>query len=488
MQDALKLLDLTNIPSKSYTTYNLDSLRNYLKNPLSDSNSKNLRKLSQYLYVLSAHYRRIIAYFSSQIDTTAYNVIPNISMTEDNDDEKILQNYEQALKWVEKMNLPGQIFSILTTAWREDCVYLYAYYDEDGEQDVNSFILLPMDPEYCKISSINYDGTINYAFDFSYFDNSTNSVYLEYWDTSFQTMYNTYQNDRNQKWQELDPERAWCFKVNADQLDRVIPPFASLFQDIIMLEDLKGIANVEDELSIYKLLVAKIDTLSNTQEVDDFQISLDLATQFIDKINGVLPDEIGLVLSPMTIEPITFDKNVTTEKSNSISKSSSNLFESAGVSQVLDSSKITGSTAVKLKQIFDGVQGTKPLLQQIEARVNRFLDFIVPDNGMRVKYMPDVTPYSKADKITQLKDAAALGLPVKTAYLTLLGVSPLDGHALSYMENNILKLQDKWQYPLQSSYTQAGGTEGKESGGQEKPIEDLGDEGESSRDLEKSKM
>ena len=71
MQDALKLLDLTNIPSKSYTTYNLDSLRNYLKNPLSDSNSKNLRKLSQYLYVLSAHYRRIIAYFSSQIDTTA---------------------------------------------------------------------------------------------------------------------------------------------------------------------------------------------------------------------------------------------------------------------------------------------------------------------------------------------------------------------------------------------------------------------------------
>lgn len=99
------------------------------------------------MYVLSAHYRRIIAYFSSQIDTTAYNVIPNISMTEGNDDEKILKNYEQALKWVEKMNLPGQIFSILTTAWREDCVYLYAYYDEDGEQDVNSFILLPMDPE-----------------------------------------------------------------------------------------------------------------------------------------------------------------------------------------------------------------------------------------------------------------------------------------------------------------------------------------------------
>ena len=54
------------------------------------------------------------------------------------------------------------------------------------------------------------------------------------------------------------------------------------------------------------------------------------------------------------------------------------------------------------------------------------------------------------------------------------------------MENNILKLQDKWQYPLQSSYTQAGGAEGKESGGQEKPIEDLGDEGISTRDGDKN--
>ena len=92
--DALQLLDLENIPSKTYTIYNKESLRNYLRNPLSDSNSKQLRHLSQYLYVLSAQYRRIISYFASQIDLTAYNVIPNISMVEENDDEKILQNYE----------------------------------------------------------------------------------------------------------------------------------------------------------------------------------------------------------------------------------------------------------------------------------------------------------------------------------------------------------------------------------------------------------
>ena len=53
LKNALKLLDLENIPSKTYTVYSKESLRSYLKNPLSDNNSKNLRKLSQYLYVLS---------------------------------------------------------------------------------------------------------------------------------------------------------------------------------------------------------------------------------------------------------------------------------------------------------------------------------------------------------------------------------------------------------------------------------------------------
>ena len=81
------------------------------------------------MYVLSPQYRRIIAYFASMIDTSLYNVVPNVSMTEDNDNEKILQNYESVLKWIEKMNLPGWTFSTLVTAFREDVFYGFIYYD-----------------------------------------------------------------------------------------------------------------------------------------------------------------------------------------------------------------------------------------------------------------------------------------------------------------------------------------------------------------------
>lgn len=474
---ALQLLDLQNQPNKTYTVYSKESLRTYLKNPLTDTNQKNLRKLSQFLYVLSAQYRRIISYFATHIDLSAYNVIPNISMTEDNDDEKILQNYESTLKWVEKMNLHGQIHGILTTCLREDCFYGYIYYEDGEDQNKNSFIIVPLDADYCKISSVNYNGTLNCAFDFSFFDSSTNKIYLDYWDKEFTTGYNAYKKDSKQRWTELDPERTVVFKMDYDQLDRVIPPFASLFEDIIDLIDLRGITSVKDKLSIYKLLVAQIDTLSNAQNPDDFAVSLDLAVDFYNKIIQILPEEIGLALSPMKIEPITFDKDATDE-TNSISKANKNLWESAGVSQIMDNSKLTGSTAVTAAMRFDALYIQKPLLWQIEARVNMFLNYVLPDNGMRLKYM-QVTPYLRDEFIKNVKEACTLGLPMKTQLAALMGMSPLDMNSMLYLENDILNLQDK-MIPLQTTYTQTG--DSNTGGAPTKDLGDLTDDGEASID------
>ena len=481
VSDALRLIDLENIPSKTYTIYSKELLRTYLKNPLSDSNSKNLRKLSQFLYVLSPQYRRIIAYFASMIDVKLYNVIPNVDMVEDNDDEKILQNYQEVLRWLEKMNLDILIFSLLITCWREDVFYGYHYVEDSSEQDINSFVILPLDPDYCRISSINYNGCLNCAFDFSFFDSSSNAIYLEMWDKEFTTKYNAYKKDNKLRWQELDPERTWVLKVNYDQTDRVIPPLSGLLEDVINLIDLKGITSVKDEMSIYKLLVAKIDTISGTEEPNDWAIDLNTAVDFYNKMVSQLPDYVGAILSPMTIEPVTFDQSATDE-SNSISKASSNLFESAGVSQVMDATKLTGATAVTAALRFDGLYALKPLLAQIEARVNMFLDYILPDNGMRVKYLP-VTPYFKDEAIKQTTEACTLGLPMKTQLATLMGMSPLDMNAMLHLENNILKLQDKL-VPMQSTYTQSGSAEG---GGQEKDLDDMTDSGIETKDKEKNK-
>lgn len=472
--DALRLIDLQNQTTKSYTVYNKDKLRNALKNPLSDVNAKELRHLSQFLYYLSFQYRRIIAYYASQVDLTAYTVIPNVSMTMDNDQDKIIRNYEKVLHWLEKMNLPAQIYNILVSAWREDVFYGYIYY-QDGNEDVNQFTILPLNGDYCKISSVNYDGTLNFAFDFSYFT-GTNAVYLDYWDKEFTTLYHNYQKDVKQRWQELNPDRTVCFKIHYDQTDRVIPPFAPLFESLIDLIDLRALTNVQEQLDIYKLLVAKIDTIDGSKDVDDFNIDLDTAVKFYNKMLEVLPPEIGLVLSPMEISPITFEHD-NTENNDNISTSMKNIFSSSGGSQVLDSNRLTGSSAVRAALIADGLMATRPVLHQIEARVNRWLDYIIPNNGMRVKYMADVTPFTKDEILGNVKEGTTLGVPgTKLMYASLLGISPLDAHAMQYFENDVLHLSEKW-VPLQSTYTQS-----SEGGRPEVDVTEISDEGEKSID------
>lgn len=474
-KDALQLVDLANTSGGRYTVYNKESLRTALQNPLSEQNSKTLRQLSQFLYHLSSQYRRIIAYYASQVDLTAYTVVPNISMTEEVDAESMLSNYENVLRMLEKMNMPMRIYNILVSTWREDVFYGYIYYEE-GEQDLNQFIIAPLNGDYCRISSVNYDGTLNFAFDFSFFTGA-NEAYLQWWDKEFTTLYNKYKADPKLRWQELSPDRTVCFKANYDQTDRVIPPFAPLLESIIDLVDLRAIVNVQDQLDIYKLLVAKIDTLSGTQDVDDFAIALTTAVEFYNKMLDVLPDQIGLVLSPMTIEPITFDRSAT-DNTNAVSTAMENVFASSGGSQVLDSKRLTGSSAVRAALIADGLMATRPLLHQIEARVNRFLDFVIPNNGMRVKYMEDVTPFTKEEKIKQVKEAATLGVAgSKLMYSSLMGISPLDSYALGVLENDVLRLHEKWM-PLQTSYTQGA----NEGGRPESDITEISDDGEASID------
>ena len=60
LKKALQLFDPEKPPTKTTSTYSRESLRTYLRNPAADSNNKNLRKLSNYLYTVSHVYRRMV--------------------------------------------------------------------------------------------------------------------------------------------------------------------------------------------------------------------------------------------------------------------------------------------------------------------------------------------------------------------------------------------------------------------------------------------
>ena len=95
VKDSLSLIDLTKTKSITYNTYSRDSLRTYLKNPASEGNQKNLRQLSNYLYTVSHVYRRLINFKAYQPQLKSWTVYPDIPLTEEPDEQTILQNYER---------------------------------------------------------------------------------------------------------------------------------------------------------------------------------------------------------------------------------------------------------------------------------------------------------------------------------------------------------------------------------------------------------
>lgn len=468
IEAVLKLSDLTSSSTKTWTVFNKDSLRGYLQSPYATTSQANLRNLSKFLYTLSFPLRRIINYFASLPMFDAYNIHLDFSLIEENDEEKLLQDYQDACKFVRKMNLSVNFFKLLVIAWREGIVYFYPYVGDDG-----TMLLMPLDSQYCKISSVGYNNLLHVAFDFSFF-NGSNNFYLDVWAPEFKKKYNVYSRNQSERWQELDEARA--IKIDIADLDLILSPFASLFEGIIDLVDLQSLTSVKNALDIYKLLVMKVPLL-NSKNPNDFALNLNLAKQFYNQAIDTLPDDVGVILSPgMDVDSVSFDKNATSD-TNAIADSYQNVMEQTGVSQIFSSNRLTGSTSVKMSMMADALMATKGLMEQITAFVNERLLMQFPNTAAYIKFI-DVTTYTKEERIKAVKEAASSGLPVKLEWATLMGYDPLEAMSSDWLETKLGLAATKWINPVRTSYTQSvtdtAGAPTKDDG-------DLTDDGEASR-------
>jgi hypothetical protein len=282
------------------------------------------------------------------------------------------------------------------------------------------------------------------------------------------------------RWQQLDEGRA--FKINIENPELVVSPLVSLFEQIIDLIDLQSLTSVKDALEVYKLLVMKIPMLQS-KNPDDFALNLELAKKFYNKALDILPEEIGLILSPgMDVDSVSFDKSKTSD-SDAISDAYHNLMSNAGVSQIMDSSKLTGQSAVKASMLCDVMLATKGIIPQINAFVNERIKLKFPNTQMIFKFT-DVTIYTKEDRIKQLQSACEYALPFKLELAMLLGQDPLENYAMDWLENKLGLAQTRWISPLKSSHTASGSV--SDGGAPTKDDGDLSDEGAETKEQEKN--
>jgi hypothetical protein len=123
--DVISLTDLASNSTKSWTVFSKDTLRQYLQSPYAATSQTQLRNLARFLYTLSFPLRRLIQYFASIPDFSVYKVIPDYSLVEDNDEEALLQDFEDTCRLVRGLGLDLNMFRLLIIGYRDDIMPFY---------------------------------------------------------------------------------------------------------------------------------------------------------------------------------------------------------------------------------------------------------------------------------------------------------------------------------------------------------------------------
>ena len=408
----------------------------------------------------------------------AFNIIPLDDPTQEmTPEERTNTWYETMIRW-QRMDFASELVKLLLVAWREDSVYAYVYDDSDQEGGTCFYQIL--DGDYCRVSSVEA-GVFRFAFDFSYF--RSHEAYLEYWDSEFKSKYEAYQKDSTLRWQELEPERQVCFKVNSDDPTMDYPSFASLFEAIISNIDLQALKTAKDELSAYKLLVARLKPISGSDDPDDFEVDPDTALKYYNKFVAALPECVNACLSPVPIEPIEFKDLNNTDDTDMISNSISNIFKHIG-GVILNSDK-SGTTIYEAQIIADMEIAQSTLLPQVQRYLNLYFNYTIGAGHGYFKYIDGVCPYTRRQKRKELVESAQNGFS-RMSIGILDGNTALEQISMLKLEKD-LGLVDLMSNPLSTSYTQSGSTQESETdpikgGAPEKDTDDLTDKGSKSRE------
>lgn len=457
--------DLNSNPrAPSFYLYTKEQIQNFLQNPY--QNQKALRDAAIYMYSASSHFRRLIQYFSALSDlayvVSPYRIDPNNAKA-----NTLNKQYRKTLNMLSAMDIKNQFSKVLTVCLREDVFYGTMWVTNDNV----TIQQLPSD--YCDLSVIE-GNVLNVTFNFSYFD--TNSEYLELYPKEFEKKYRLYQNDRtNMKWQELDSPNSFAVKCNNDIINYAVPPFVGIFREVYDLEDYKQLKLTKTELENYALLVMK---LGITDE-GEWEMDLEKAKKFWRNLSDVLPEEVGSVLSPMPIDKISFEKSNTGD-TNSIADAEQNLFTAAGVSTLLFNNTKASSNALLLSVKADQAI-TYGIVRSIEGVINRFIQSYSYGKNFKVTFL-DCSPFNRRELGDQYLKACQYGLPFISMFAASQGLSQAEMDCMSFLENDLLGLIDRFR-PLQSSTTQSSNGQGG-SGAPQKEIGDLSDSGELSRETD----
>lgn len=471
--------NVTKTLNKTYTQYSKDLTRTYLQNPA--SGLANIIEISRFLERNSSLYVKIMKYYAAT-PLFYYNLVQENDLSKAINGTKSLKDFYTVSKQVNGFNLKREFFNAIYCTVRDGMYVGFSYTNDDYT------FFMPLDIKYCRIYGKNEAGEWIVYFDATYFNSGNNKVFVEgdeegngAWDSVFIDGYNAYSADTNARWFRLPPERTFCLIAGSDdQFDVPLPLFANLFINLMDIEDLEAILASKTELENYKLLVSKIPINENSDDVDDFLISLDLATKFNAVLMEAVPELVAAVTSPMDLDVVSFEESNNSDNVDKIEQSTNNLFNNAGVSRlVVSGGSSTNSVGLKYS-ILNDLSNIWIYVDRIESWLNYFIKMNISE-GYKLN-MHRIAWYNEEEYQSTKNNVLSFGGSLMD-YLTACGDTPYIALQKLNFENAIgVK---SLMVPLQTSYTINSST--SNTGGRPQSNgDDLTDEGIATREGDKN--
>lgn len=468
--------DVTRNITKSFTQHTKTLIQQYLESPI--NNIDNIREASRFLTRVSMVYKKLILYYAT-MPLYRYTIIPTMDLNEDIDIDNIMPNYQKILKTFHHFKMEKECFNIVSCIIRDGQFTGFMY-----ESDDDGMFLMPLDVQYCRVYGKTGSGEWITYFNAAYFDVGTNKQFVlgvdgdtsGCWDQCFIDGYNQYKEiGRSAQWFRLTPEKT-CTIVSGtdDEFYMPLPYFVPLFVSLLQLIDTEAILASKTELQNYKLLLGKIPLMKDSNDIDDFAISLEMVNQFQAIIENSVPDLVGVGVAPYDFEVINFDKSTNNDDTDTLNQYINNLFSNAGVNKlVVSSGSSTNASGIKYS-IANDTGNMFIYVRRLESWLNYYIKNNIID-GFELEIF-DQTRYNEADFVQMKKEAATLGGSA-IDYLCSLGDTPWIAWNKIRFEN-ASKIKEQ-MIPLMNSYTMSGSNQ--KAGRPEMPEEDLSEEGVSAR-------
>lgn len=436
-----------------------------IQSAINAQDATRLRTYSQYFYVASGEYRRLVEYYG-KLYSQDMLAIPRAEV-EDMSSDGFGKKIEKVKLYIQNASISETNMEIATIVVRDGAFFGY-------EREIDGvYIMQQLPTTFCRVR-YKMRGVYLTEFDFKYFDQYRNAVELEEvlssFPKEFAALYKAYKSDQTRRWAMLDPASS-----RAHVMWDGIPLLAPIFLDLIDLSEYKSIEKTKSTLDIYKLLVQKIP-LNKEGEVTMLLPEIeDLHDNFRKMISN---NHVDVITTPADVELVDLaDKNQ--GLSDDITKAKDAIYTSAGTSSALfHSGSKTGSVGLEASTKTDESL-MLPMLKQFEKWYEFKLSTLSKDPKWSVMFLP-TTALNRKDMFTLYKDAAAMGYPTKMLACASLGIRQFDEDFLLNYENLFLKMPVR-MIPTTSSYTGVSGENGA-------PLSDepLSDEGTATRESNKN--